>query len=129
MNSPKPVCKLLTTLRNCLQISLNMGEYFFFEYLVSHLQLHFIFLNKIRGWKKSEIEHLIERHAFNVFKICFSEPTHNGEPTTGFLPIQNDQVNFLDVTNDGLKMGVNVNQRANEFWARIEEQASSKQCL
>lgn len=51
----------------------------------------------------------------------YSEPTHRGDPVGGFLPIQKDRVNFLDVTNEGLKTGVDPNQKFNRFWARIEE--------
>ncbi|XP_055301656.1 esterase B1-like [Sitodiplosis mosellana] len=62
----------------------------------------------------------------------YGEPTYQQEPIAGFLPIDDDQVNFLDVTNDGLMPGVNPNQKAMEFWAHVERevqeiQAKSKQ--
>lgn len=50
------------------------------------------------------------------------EPSHEKEPIDGFLPIEKDKVNFLDVVNGGLKLDVNINQGANELWARIEKQ-------
>lgn len=51
-----------------------------------------------------------------------SEPTHAKDPVDGFKPIRKDQVHFLDVTNDGLKLGVNPNQKANRLWDEIERQ-------
>lgn len=51
-----------------------------------------------------------------------SEPTHNNDLVDGCLPIQNDRVHYLDVTNDGLKVGVNPNHEANELWDQIEQQ-------
>lgn len=41
--------------------------------------------------------------------------------TAGFKPILNNEINFLDVTNDGLKPGKNPNQAANQLWENIEE--------
>lgn len=46
---------------------------------------------------------------------------HDDDPISGFLPVQNDRLNFLDVTNDGLKLGVNPNQRVDGFWTQIEQ--------
>lgn len=56
------------------------------------------------------------------FDVFHSNPVHNGEPVKEFLPIQGNKVHFLDVTEDGLKPGLNPNRAANEMWARIEEQ-------
>lgn len=56
-----------------------------------------------------------------MFGIFCSEPVHNGDPIPEFQPIQDDQVHFLDVTNEGPKAGVNPNQEANELWTRIEK--------
>lgn len=55
------------------------------------------------------------------WELFFSEPTHCDEPVAGFLPIQNDQVHFLDVNSDGLIPGINPNQKAMELWSRIEQ--------
>lgn len=67
------------------------------------------------------------RHFFPLEFKCFSkincsDPTHDGNPVDGFLPIQDDRVHFVDVTNDGLKPGINPNQAANEMWTQIEQQ-------
>lgn len=59
---------------------------------------------------------------FELKNHSLSEPTHDGDPIDGCLPIQNGQVNFIDVTKDGLKLDVNPNQAANELWARIDQQ-------
>lgn len=54
--------------------------------------------------------------------VYCSNPMHNGDPTDGFLPIQQDQVYFLDINNNGLKLGVNPNQKSVEFWSLVEKQ-------
>lgn len=40
----------------------------------------------------------------------------------GSLPIQSGKFNFIDVTNDGLQLGINPNQAAFELWTQIEQQ-------
>lgn len=57
----------------------------------------------------------------NFLQTFHSEPVHNGDPISEFLPVQSDEVHFVDVTKDGLKSGVNPNQEANDLWARIEQ--------
>lgn len=32
-------------------------------------------------------------------------------------------MNYLDITNEGLKLGVNLEQNAMELWSRLENQA------
>lgn len=49
-----------------------------------------------------------------------SEPAHQKHPIDEFPPIQNEKLNFLDIRNDGLKIGQQPNAKANEFWARID---------
>lgn len=39
----------------------------------------------------------------------------------GFKPIQNGEINFLDITNKGLMPGVNPNGKAMDFWMNIEK--------
>lgn len=41
----------------------------------------------------------------------------------GFKPIQNVEINFLDITNGGLKPGMSPNARAMEFWSNIDRRA------
>lgn len=55
----------------------------------------------------------------------YREPTRDGIPVSGFLPIQGDKINFLDITNDGLKPGVNPNPEAYELWANIERKITN----
>lgn len=38
------------------------------------------------------------------------------------MPIQNDRVNFLDLSNNGITLGVNPNRKSNEFWEYVEQQ-------
>lgn len=49
----------------------------------------------------------------------FRTPDPNNK--IGFLPIENETVNFLDVKNDGLVPGANPNHKAHQFWSRIEQ--------
>lgn len=53
----------------------------------------------------------------------FSDPTYKEELISGFHPIRNDVINFLDVTNDGLQLGVNPRKYADEFWTQLEQTA------
>lgn len=52
----------------------------------------------------------------------FSDPVVDGIPVDGFNPVRNDQVNYLDLTNGGVKFGVDPNGEANKLWASIEQQ-------
>lgn len=65
-------------------------------------------------------------HRNGLINWCqnYSEPTHRGDPIDEFLPIQGHHVNFLDVTNDGLKPDVNPNRKANKMWAHIEHRVN-----
>lgn len=56
----------------------------------------------------------------------YNEPTHMNEPVEQFLPVQGEQVHFIDLTNDGLKQGINPNKDRNEFWAEIEQKLPKK---
>lgn len=48
--------------------------------------------------------------------------SHSGKsPSLGFKPIQNGEINFLNITNNGLKPGLNPNGKAMDFWMNIEE--------
>lgn len=50
-------------------------------------------------------------------------PSHQNDPVEGFLPIQNDSVNYLAVTNDGLMPASNPHQKVIDFWKDIERRA------
>lgn len=41
------------------------------------------------------------------FKIIYRNPAVDGCPIAGFKPAQGDELNFLDITNDGLVLGRN----------------------
>lgn len=53
----------------------------------------------------------------------FSKPSHQEKPVNGFQPVQNGEINFLDINNDGLTVGRNPNKEAFEMWASIEKRA------
>lgn len=38
------------------------------------------------------------------------------------MPINSNQMHFLDVTNNGFVLGESPNQAAVQFWAHIEEE-------
>ncbi|XP_055312466.1 acetylcholinesterase-like [Sitodiplosis mosellana] len=52
--------------------------------------------------------------------VKWGNPTHNDDPIAGFLPIQGDTINYINISNDGLKLGVSPNAKTNEFWANID---------
>lgn len=56
--------------------------------------------------------------------MFFRDPTHKNDLISGFHPILNDDINFLDITNDGLQLGLNPRKHANKFWSRLEETAN-----
>lgn len=53
----------------------------------------------------------------------FSLPSYQNDPVEGFLPIQNDKIHYLDITNDGLTIGLEPYEKAIEFWNSIEQRA------
>lgn len=46
---------------------------------------------------------------------CRRRPTTKGMPLKGYKPIRGDEINFLDVTNDGLMLGQSPNKRSCNF--------------
>lgn len=49
----------------------------------------------------------------NCFKFpCCRRPAIAGMPLEGYKPISNDEINFLDITNDGLMLGQSPNLRS-----------------
>lgn len=52
-----------------------------------------------------------------------SKPTHQNDPISGFKPVKNGEVNYLDITNDGLSIGIEPNRKAFDFWENIEQRA------
>lgn len=55
--------------------------------------------------------------------LFFREPTHENDLIDGFQPVNDKEINFLDITNDGLKVGVNPRQSAMELWSQLVKQA------
>ena len=53
----------------------------------------------------------------------FSEPTYKNDLIAGFHAIKGNEINYLDITNEGLKLDVNPGPKAMEFWSRLENQA------
>lgn len=61
---------------------------------------------------------------FLIFALFFSsEPTYKDDLITGFTSIQGNDILFLDVTNDGLRLDKNPEKDAVEWWANLEQQA------
>lgn len=46
---------------------------------------------------------------------------HQKQPIAEFPPVRSDQINFLDITNDGLRADVAPNTKTIDFWANIEK--------
>lgn len=55
--------------------------------------------------------------------MYFREPTYNGDLINGFTPVQNNNINCLDINNDGLNVISDPRQNANEFWTQLHERA------
>lgn len=51
------------------------------------------------------------------------EPTYQNKLISGYHPIKNDEFNFLDITNDGLKLDSNARKNAIAFWSQLKEKA------
>lgn len=58
-----------------------------------------------------------------MFRFRFREPTYKDELITGFSSIQGNDIPFLDVTNEGLRLGMNPRKEANEMLMQLEQQA------
>lgn len=55
-----------------------------------------------------------------LFHYHFSKPTHEDDPVSGFQPIENGTIHFLDINNEGLIPGLDPNKYVRHLWARIE---------
>lgn len=59
--------------------------------------------------------------------FVYSEPSYQNDPIDGFKPIQmNDidgAIHFLDINNDGLKIGLRPHEKVINFWTNIEKRA------
>lgn len=53
--------------------------------------------------------------------LFFRNPSYNDEPVASIKPIYKEDVHFIDITNNGLFVDVNVNKKSNELWHDIEE--------
>ncbi|XP_031621275.1 acetylcholinesterase 1-like [Contarinia nasturtii] len=75
--------------------------------------------------KESEIDLRTIAYITKLFSnfAKYGEPTHKNNLIPGYRPIKSGEFNFLDITNDGLKLGVNPRQRVMDFWHRTEVQA------
>lgn len=62
---------------------------------------------------------------YSRLEIFHREPSHNGRPINGFSPVQGNQLNFLDMSNDGLTLGTDLNKEAIEFWNHIGEEINN----
>jgi len=84
------------------------------------------FYDDILANKDDEQSRVSLRTIDNLTKIVtnfvkYGSPGYYGDPVD-LAPIQNNQVNFVDITNEGLRIGVNPNAAANELWSRVERQ-------
>lgn len=51
----------------------------------------------------------------------YGNPVHNGDPIDELKPVRKDQLHFLDITEDGLKLGVNPDKERYDLWAEIDQ--------
>lgn len=57
---------------------------------------------------------------YSLFQFS-SEPTPDGYPIPELPPVQKHQVHYFEVTEDGLKPGVNPDKERIELWTEIDE--------
>lgn len=53
----------------------------------------------------------------------YREPTYQNNPITGFKPVQQTDIHFLHIGNDGLKTDLQPRKEAISLWEEIEQQA------
>lgn len=44
------------------------------------------------------------------------KPTYKGDPIDGFNPVHQNEVNFLNITNEGLFLGISPNDKRMDFY-------------
>lgn len=59
------------------------------------------------------------------FPFDFSDPTYKDDVIVGFHAIQDDNIDLLDISNDGLKLMPHPRKDAIKLWARLEEKAKT----
>lgn len=59
------------------------------------------------------------------FSIHISDSENSKLLDIEFKPIQNGEINFLDITNEGFRAGMDPNGKAMEFWSNIEKRLES----
>lgn len=50
----------------------------------------------------------------------FSEPSYDDDSSVKFLPIEANQMHYIELSNDGLKARINPHKESIEFWTNIE---------
>lgn len=55
----------------------------------------------------------------NGMVFNFRDPAFKGDPISGYKPVKGDQLNYLNIRNDGLSVGVNPNENKMEFVEKI----------
>lgn len=54
--------------------------------------------------------------------MCRS-PSVDDDPIAGYKPVRGHKINYLDITNDGLKVGTLPKRSAVRFWQKILHKA------
>jgi len=54
----------------------------------------------------------------------YSDPTPNENPAN-FKPVQNNEINFLDINNEGLTPGLNPHRKSVQFWNDLYQKYQS----
>lgn len=53
--------------------------------------------------------------------MYFSTPSHENDLGDKLIPIEGDQMNFIDFSNNGLKANVDPHKEAVDFWTGLEQ--------
>lgn len=98
MNSQKLHFKQLKISQRCSRILPNTSKYF-----TNFVKVHSIDLN--------------------FFQIFSSDPSHESDFGDELRPIEGDQMNYIEFSNDGLKARVNPHKESIDFWTNLEQKA------
>lgn len=63
-------------------------------------------------------------YVYSLVYLLISNPTPNDDLIAGYHPIENDNIEILDINNDGLKVITDPKKLRYEFWDQLEKKAN-----
>lgn len=65
---------------------------------------------------------MVNEFGYYLYSI-FSEPSNVNDFDVRFQPIENDQMHYIELNNDGPKGQVNPHKESINFWVNLEQKA------